>query len=856
MSAQPPICPCDADTLPLPTNVPGLTQIAYRAGTFRDFRRELLTAPQNLSTDPPNDPPIEYALTGWRADVNSNPAVADLAVMMVEWWAYLADILTFYNERIANEDYLGTVQLPESAGRLVSVLGYRPRPALGATGTLAALVTPGQTATLPAGLQFQSKPGPGQTPQTYELAAATSIGAPDAVPANPSPPTLVAQNPLSPIDVIMDPRELLHPGQRLEFETKLPGGYLGIGGGNLGGGTIIGFGETIYNVLLQGSLSSLSIGALLMLGPRDGSAGPTLITLSAAPTVQTVVGGKQTQLNFSLTDGTQPLPALTAASALLQRAAQTATLWTVNGSPFSNGNTVVQLAGLARQIRANDWVAFTSPSGSQLVQVSSAQDMMGDASNASDASPTRVSSGTPPPSPIPVLHTQLTVAAALNGAITNNPGAVSILFAWQDVGTLLDQPPGPWDGRQPALAPVQPAVFAAGNTVPIIVQDTTGTGVIATGTSSGNGSLSVGFASSASTPLTPPLQPPLSILYNLLPVTCGKTVSNEVLGSGDATVAGQSFMLAKSPVTYLASGAIYISTIKLTINGAPWTEVASFYGQSATAQVFVTREDDQANTYVDFGDGVNGARLPTGTNNVVATYRVGSGAAMPPAGKLTVIAQAYPGLRSILNPVAVSGGSDADPPSLLQWAAPRSVLTFGRAVSIDDYAALAAQVAGVTLAQAVWSWNASTQRAGVTVYVAGAGDVVTLASAALAAAGDPNRPVTVKAAIPIDVTLIMTLIVTPGFDTGVIKASVQSALADPATGLFSPARLGIGQTLFDSQIEAACLQVSGVVAISAATFYAGMTVDPGPLHVPGEGRYYSLSAANVQPSTQVDPNGG
>ena len=34
------------------------------------------------------------------------PTVADLGVMMVEWWAYLGDILTFYNERIANEDYL------------------------------------------------------------------------------------------------------------------------------------------------------------------------------------------------------------------------------------------------------------------------------------------------------------------------------------------------------------------------------------------------------------------------------------------------------------------------------------------------------------------------------------------------------------------------------------------------------------------------------------------------------------------------------------------------------------------------------------------------------------------------------
>ena len=50
----------------------------------------------------------------------------------------------------------------------------------------------------------------------------------------------------------------------------------------------------------------------------------------------------------------------------------------------------------------------------------------------------------------------------------------------------------------------------------------------------------------------------------------------------------------------------------------------------------------------------NGARLPTGVNNVVATYRYGSGAAAPPAGSLTVVLQPQPGLRSIAQPGAPS----------------------------------------------------------------------------------------------------------------------------------------------------------------------------------------------------------
>src|SRR5271166_6352216 len=174
-----PICPCDGDATDPPVNLPNLSTIAYRNGTFREFRRALLTPLLPAS----GQPSVEQALAAWRSDVDADPSVSDLAVMMNEWWAYLADILSFYNERIANEVYLRTVKLPESAGRLISLLGYRPRPALGATGTLAALVTPGQTATLPQGLQFQSKPAPGQQPQTFQLSTAVTIGAPDAVAA-------------------------------------------------------------------------------------------------------------------------------------------------------------------------------------------------------------------------------------------------------------------------------------------------------------------------------------------------------------------------------------------------------------------------------------------------------------------------------------------------------------------------------------------------------------------------------------------------------------------------------------------------------------------------------------------------
>ena len=74
---------------------------------------------------------------------------------------------------------------------------------------------------------------------------------------------------------------------------------------------------------------------------------------------------------------------------------------------------------------------------------------------------------------------------------------------------------------------------------------------------------------------------------------------------------------------------------------------------------------------------------------------------VPPIGTLTTILRPQPGLSAIRNPVAPGGGADPDPPEQIRRYAPRSVLTFGRAVSGDDYETIAAQTPGVRRARAV-----------------------------------------------------------------------------------------------------------------------------------------------------------
>jgi hypothetical protein len=191
---------------------------------------------------------------------------------------------------------------------------------------------------------------------------------------------------------------------------------------------------------------------------------------------------------------------------------------------------------------------------------------------------------------------------------------------------------------------------------------------------------------------------------------------------------------------------------------------------------------------------------------------------------------------------------------------------------------LAAQAPGVTRASAVWTWNDARQRTLVTIYVGDDSGAAASASSALTAAGDPNRPVLVKQATEITVALIINLLVTPGMNPTIISSNVVAALADTDVGQFGSSNLAIGQTVFNSQIEAAVLAVAGVVAITAQTvvangatdpgltFYANSVIDPGPLHTPGEDAFYTLdpaklrmaatSLSTIQLTIGPDPNGG
>src|SRR5512147_1137707 len=61
----------------------------------------------------------------------------DPSIALLDAWAIVGDILTFYQERIANEGYLRTATERRSIIELARLVGYRLRPGVAATVYLA-----------------------------------------------------------------------------------------------------------------------------------------------------------------------------------------------------------------------------------------------------------------------------------------------------------------------------------------------------------------------------------------------------------------------------------------------------------------------------------------------------------------------------------------------------------------------------------------------------------------------------------------------------------------------------------------------------------------------------------------------
>jgi hypothetical protein len=144
------------------SNRDGLTAIAYRVGTYSSFRATML---EHISAN--------HELDGLRTREDD-----DASITVLSLWAAVADVLSFYQERYANEAFLRTATQRASVGRLAALIDYRLRPGVAALAWLAFGVEDGTELRVARGVRVQSVPGQDEQAQTFEtLGELHAVGA-------------------------------------------------------------------------------------------------------------------------------------------------------------------------------------------------------------------------------------------------------------------------------------------------------------------------------------------------------------------------------------------------------------------------------------------------------------------------------------------------------------------------------------------------------------------------------------------------------------------------------------------------------------------------------------------------------
>lgn len=763
-------CCTTPDLTPAIFNRPGLSALRYRIATQPTALARMLAA-------------LSEAAQGTGLQPLTTRDLDDPAIAMLDAFAIVADVLSFYAERIANEGYLRTATERLSLLQLARAVGYELAPGVAASTYLsftadsrtvsAAAATPLTAATVavPAGTAVQSIPAQGQMPQTFETSADLQATADFnrlslllTVPAqfDPTATDLVLQGTTT----------KLTPGDVLLMATA-------DGGGNIKAEPTV---ARVVTVTVDAARQTTKVAVKPFVTEASSSSSLSLEPYeAAAPYMERLGGGGEDVTlngrNVASTLGRGAWTGIKAQGVLEQN--QWGAGWVdiilgqlTNAPPALPGN-----AGLFVLRQAASVFGASAPAYSSNLNPPWGYDWDSDPDHkisilTNSSATARGASNDPVvyldnsyPAVVPGSWvTFVDPAIGIRSVVVDSVDALAAAdyaISGKTTALHLADPPHWNHSPSPALTafkPRQTAVFAqsepltlapvpnpdaiTSNSIMLVASVSAtaleGQTIMISGALADEPSITVSEAALVSTATldlgvgatTLTLSAPLRNSYdpetvtinaNVVEATHGQTVATEVLGSSDGS-ANQSFTLNKPPLTYTPAAVVggAQSTLQLRVSGVAWTQAPTLYQLGPLDRGYIVRHDDDGATHVIFGDGTHGARPPAGTENIVVTYRSGIGSpGMVAAGQLTLLPRRPLGITAVVNQLAAGGAADPETLADARADAPLTTLTLDRVVSVSDYENFAAAFAGVGKAQATTLW--AGQRQLVHLTVAGAG---------------------------------------------------------------------------------------------------------------------------------------
>ncbi|MFI6692850.1 putative baseplate assembly protein [Streptomyces sp. NPDC050433] len=261
---------------------------------------------------------------------------------------------------------------------------------------------------------------------------------------------------------------------------------------------------------------------------------------------------------------------------------------------------------------------------------------------------------------------------------------------------------------------------------------------------------------------------------------------------------------------------------------AVWEPRRDLLDSGSRDRHFVGELEDDGRLALRFGEGRHGAK-PTPGARLVPRYRLGGGSAgnvgAEAVNHLVVRAGDDGGtpVAVVRNPLPATGGTEPEPIEQVRQLAPLDLRrTRLRAVTADDYAALASALPGVQRAGAEIRWTGSVQEAHIAIDALGTGSppakLLSAVEQALEAYRRIGHDLVVGPArlVPLDIAL--TVCAKPGHQHGQILAELYRVLGsgrlpDGRLGFFHPDALTFGEPVRLSRLVAAAAGVAGVESV-------------------------------------------
>lgn len=821
---KPPQEPVCKETTELPAaihNLKGLDRIAYRIADYASARRWLF---ERLDRS--------RELAAWTYRGADDPGIA-----LYEGAALVIDSLTFYQQAYANEAFLRTATWRESVVDLVRLVGYRLKPAIGGVGTFAFEVEGDKPVTIPRGVGLQASLGPDSHPADLETA--------EEIVALPWLSRLSLVRPQAPGWIRPGTTKLVvAPGTPLTFakNDRIAIGVLSSDGRHLdqfetviveaveswhGRSVLVLKGAITKITGAHRTLTAVKLGQTFHLTGHNSPASYVKVNASGPPTGVNVNFSRPIHQSRELSLEPQaPQLALGTRLAVQMMTHLIHRFDVVTFEADAFQPVVMQRTVMERPVM--------DVPGNRVEQLTNPLRRF-ELASITDARSETVSFG-----PLSVPSTIVTLDAVLGvdlpsartfdirtvqvDAIEGAPFSVGATWSditapathlayWGDSTRARDAV-----GRRVGIAPAGKPSYSA------TVLDVQSTGDVAT------------FILDRDVDVADFGEGNKTVVYgNLADVTEGKRVKDTVLGNGDDRAVFQSFKLPKTPLTYLEHPELTPPEqpeLEVIVTGRIWKHVPVLFGQPGDAEVYVVRQDENGDSWVQFGDGKTGSRLPSGVDNVSARYRTGAGAHGPLADGAKPSADRTVKQITDVNLIGlVAGGADPEDEATAKLAAPARVQSLDRIVSITDVEAEALAIGGVARARAIWTIAHGVPVVQVTLLMQeGRTAELEHARAVLAMANrkrGPDRfPIVVVPGAFEYLYLDLSIAIDPELDPRPVREAVRDALVADRSRVF-------GDAEYATRLEGIAQNVPGVRwALVNAFGSLGVVDDPATLKYP------------------------